>query len=96
MIQSFGNKMTQDLFTGKQAKETRHYPAELHRITLRKLALIDYATQVNQLKIPPGNRLEKLRGDYIGFYSLRVNDQWRVIFKWSGENATDVSIIDYH
>lgn len=63
---------------------------------LRKLGLVDGAVQLDDLRIPPGNRLEKLRGDRAGQYSIRINDQWRICFRWRNGNADDVAIVDYH
>lgn len=92
MIVSFGDKRTQALF------DDLAVPA-LHAIARRakrKLELIDAAASLDDLRVPPSNRLEKLRGNLAGFYSIRINDQWRVIFRWQGEDAYDVSIVDYH
>ena len=69
---------------------------DVQRQALRKLLLIDAAESMEDLKIPPGNKLERLKGDRRGQYSIRINDQWRICFKWSGGNATDVEIVDYH
>lgn len=96
MIHSFGNKLTRDLFLGNTSKEVRSFPNELHRAALRKLAMVDYATELDQLKVPPGNRLEALKGNLAEYHSIRINDQWRVIFKWVNDNAEDVQITDYH
>ena len=76
---------------------SRHYPPDIQRIALRKLLLLDAATSLNDLRVPPGNRLEKLVGDRKGQYSIRINDQWRVCFTWTDENNADqVEIVDYH
>jgi toxin HigB-1 len=76
---------------------SRYYPPDIQKIALRKLLLIDAATSVNDLRIPPGNRLEKLVGDRKGQYSIRINDQWRICFVWTNENnADEVEIVDYH
>lgn len=96
MIQSFRNRLAKDLFEDKQTKSTRRFPAELRKAARRKLAYLHDAAELKDLKVPPGNRLEKLKGDYSGFYSIRVNDQWRLVFKWADGNALEVSIIDYH
>jgi proteic killer suppression protein len=74
----------------------RRFPAELHRQLLRKLGLVDAAERLEDLRVPPGNRLEKLKGDRAGQHSIRVNDQWRICFRWKGGNAYDVEIVDYH
>ena len=93
MIKSFGDRDTERLF-GREA--VRRYPAELRRIMLRKLVAIDAAEALDDLRVPPGNRLEKLRGDRVGQHSIRVNDQWRICFAWRDGDAYDVSIVDYH
>ena len=69
---------------------------DLHRVALRKLLLLDAAERLEDLRMPPGNRLEKLGGSRKGEYSIRINDQWRICFRWSGGNACDVEITDYH
>lgn len=74
----------------------RRYPAELQRTMLRKLVAVDAAEQLNDLRVPPGNRLEKLKGNRAGQHSIRINDQWRVCFRWKDSNAYDVEIVDYH
>ncbi len=96
MIHSFGNELAKDLFDDKQTKATRRFPGELRRAARRKLAYLHDAAELNDLKVPPANRLEKLKGNYSGFFSVRINDQWRVIFKWIDGNASEVSIVDYH
>lgn len=96
MIQSFGNELAKDLFEDRQTKATRRFPNELRRAARRKLAYLHDAAELNDLKVPPGNRLEKLKGNYAGLYSIRINDQWRVVFKWIDGNALEVSIVDYH
>jgi proteic killer suppression protein len=96
VIQSFGNELARDLFEDKQTKATRRFPGELRRAARRKLAYLHDAAELNDLNVPPGNRLEKLKRDYSGFHSIRINDQWRVVFKWTSGNAHEVSIVDYH
>ncbi len=71
-------------------------PPQIERVTLRKLAQLDRSRALRDLRIPPGNRLEALRGDRAGQHSLRVNDQYRVCFRWQGEDAHDVEVVDYH
>jgi proteic killer suppression protein len=93
MIQSFGDKDTELLFNRERIKKLP--PALLQRAR-NKLLVIHAATSENDLGIPPGNRLEKLKGGKKGWYSIRINDQWRVIFKWAEGNAFNVSITDYH
>ncbi len=93
MIQSFADRDTERLF---QREPVRRLPAELQRLLLRKLGLVDAAEQLEDLRVPPGNRLEKLKGNRAGQHSVRVNDQWRICFRWKDGNAYDVEIVDYH
>jgi proteic killer suppression protein len=93
VIKSFGDRDTERLF---DREAVRRYPAELRRIMLRKLVAIDAAEALDDLRVPPGNRLEKLRGDRVGQHSIRVNDQWRICFAWREGDAYAVSIVDYH
>jgi len=93
VIKSFGDRDTERLFA---REPVRRFPAELRRAMLRKLVAVDAAEALDDLRVPPGNRLEKLRGDRAGQYSIRVNDQWRVCFAWRDSDAYDVSIVDYH
>lgn len=96
MIVSFANQLAEDIFDDRQSKATRKLPPELYRVARRKLLYLHDADALTDLKVPPGNRLEPLKGKLKGFYSIRINDQWRVVFKWQGNNALEVSIIDYH
>ena len=96
MITSFGNKLAEDLFHGETTKVTRSFPPELRRIAQRKLQYINAATNLLDLRIPPGNRWEALRGNLKGYHSIRINDQWRVVFAWEHADASDVKVIDYH
>ena len=96
MIQSFGNALAEDLFDDRNSKATRLFPANLRRAARRKLLYLHDAADLRDLRSPPGNRLERLKGDLQGFHSNRINNQWRVVFRWSGGNAFDVQIIDYH
>lgn len=96
MVETFGNALAEDLFDDKRTRATRAFPAELRRIARRKLLYLHDAAELRDLRIPPGNRLEGLKGNWKGFHSIRINDQWRVVFKWKGGNAFDVRIIDYH
>lgn len=93
MIKSFVDRDTERLF---HREPVRRFPADLRRVMLRKLIILDAAESLEDLRSPPGNRLEKLRGDCAGQYSIRVNDQWRICFAWSDGDAQDVEIIDYH
>lgn len=93
MIQSFADRDTERLF-GREP--VRRFPSEIHRAVLRKLVAVDAAEQLDDLRSPPGNRLEKLKGDRAGQYSNRVNDHWRLCFRWKDGNAHGVTIVDYH
>lgn len=93
MIKSFADRDTEALF---QREHVRRYPAELVRTMLRKLVAIDAAEGLDDLRVPPGNRLEKLKGDRAGQHSIRVNDQWRICFRWKDGDAYEVEIVDYH
>ena len=93
MIESFGDKETEKFYlTGKSKK----IPSKIQKTALRKLDYLNAALSVEDLKIPPGNRLEALSGNLEGFWSIRVNRQFRIIFRFAGGNAQDVSIVDYH
>jgi proteic killer suppression protein len=96
MIINFANKLAEDLFEDRTTKATRSFPPELHRVARRKLQYLHEAAELNDLKVPPGNKLEALKRDRVGFYSIRINDQWRLIFRFEQGNAKDVSIEDYH
>ena len=96
MIQSFGNRLAEDLFDDRHTKETRRIPEGLRRAARRKLLYLHDAAELNDLRVPPGNRLEALKGDWKGYYSIRINDQWRVVFRWENNNAQEVWVIDYH
>lgn len=96
MIGSFANKLAEDVFEDRMTKAVRQLPAELYRVARRKLLYLHDADVLTDLKVPPGNRLEALKGKLKGFYSIRINNQWRVVFKWQGNNAIEVSILDYH
>ena len=97
MITSFGNRGTEDIFNGRNSKEARRLlNRELWKTAFRKLDLLNAAYQLKDLMVPPGNRLEKLKGRLPGFHSIRINDQFRIIFIWSDDHADPVEIIDYH
>jgi len=85
----------QDLFHGRKTSRVRRLPPDLARIALRKLDVLNGAHRLNDLRSPPANRLESLKGDLAGFHSIRVNDQWRLIFRWD-EGVHEVSLTDYH
>jgi len=93
MIISFGNKPTQKIWEGERVKG---FANEIQEITRRKLRMLNNSVDIKDLMIPPSNKLEKLKGNLKDFYSIRVNDQWRIIFKWENGNAHDVELIDYH
>jgi proteic killer suppression protein len=93
VIKRFRDRDTARLF-GRAP--VRRYPAELRRVMLRKLVTVDAAEALDDLRVPPGNRLEKLKGDRAGQHSIRVNDQWRICFRWKDADAFDVEIVDYH
>lgn len=96
MIRSFGNSATEDFFHGRGTSQARKIASTIRNTALRKLDLVNAATSVEDLRSPPGNRLEKLSGDLQGFHSIRINQQWRLIFKWNNGGAESVEIIDYH
>jgi len=93
MIVSFMDTGTESVFNGKRSSRL---PPSIHRGAMRKLWMIDSAVVLSDLFTPPGNRLEKLSGEYAGYHSIRINDQWRICFKWKNGNAYTVEIIDYH
>mgnify|MGYP002778225748 CR=1 FL=1 len=93
MIVSFRDRDTERLFARERV---RRYPAQLLTIMLRKLRVLDAAVTLDDLRMPPGNRLEKLRGDRAGQHSIRINDQWRLCFEWRDGAAHAVEIVDYH
>jgi proteic killer suppression protein len=93
MLTSFGNKDTQKIWEGERVKGL---PTEVQEIARRKLRMLNNSQNLTDLMIPPSNRLEKLKGTLKNFYSIRVNDQWRIIFKWNSGNADEVELIDYH
>jgi proteic killer suppression protein len=97
MMQSFKNKATEDIFNGKASKlAMRLCPKKLWKISFRKLDQLDSVLSLDELRIPPGNRLEALSADRKGEYSIRINDQYRICFKWSDAGPIDVEITDYH
>ena len=96
MLTSFANQLAGDLFYDRKSRETRRFPNELRRVARRKLLYLHEAANLSDLKVPPGNRLEALKGDLRGYYSIRINDQWRLVFCWNGGQAENVQIVDYH
>jgi proteic killer suppression protein len=96
MIVSFGDKTTEDIFHGQDTKAARRIAQVLWTRVQAKLDLLNASTTLEDVRVPPSNRLEKLRGKWAGFYSLRMNDQYRVVFRFVGGNALDVRCTDYH
>ncbi len=96
MIRSFGNKTAEALFHGLPSKELRSFPQDVRKVAARKLDMVNTAQALDDLRVPPANRLEALKGDRRGSFSIRINDQWRVVFRWEGADAHDVSVVDYH
>jgi proteic killer suppression protein len=93
MIVSFGSKETEKIWQGQRVSKI---PLPVQEVGRRKLRMVNNAVDLADLRIPPANRLEKLSGSLKNFYSVRINDQWRIIFKWSAGNASEVKILDYH
>lgn len=93
MIKSFRDRETERVFERQRVKR---FSLSIQKLAQRKLNLIDGAELIEDLRMPPGNRLEKLSGNRKGQYSIRVNDQWRICFRWDSGQATDVEIVDYH
>jgi proteic killer suppression protein len=93
MIRSFRGPLTEDIFRRNRVKR---YSLDVQRAASRKLAMLDAAESLDDLRVPPGNRLERLKGNRKGEYSIRVNDQWRICFTWSDGDAYNVEIADYH
>ncbi|MCA9945821.1 MAG: type II toxin-antitoxin system RelE/ParE family toxin [Anaerolineales bacterium] len=93
MIQSFKDKETEKVF---KRQRSRKLPGDIQQVALRKLRMLNRALNITDLRVPPANRLEKLKGDRIDQYSIRINDQWRICFRWQNGDAYDVEIVDYH
>ena len=93
MIRNFADKEAQRIWSGTAS---RHLPGEIQHIARRKLRMLDNAAALSDLRIPPANRLEALKGSRKGQYSIRINDQWRICFRWNGGDAFDLAIVDYH
>ena len=96
MIESFGNRLAEDLFFDRRSRETRAFPPELMRVARRKVLYLHDAAELDDLRVPLGNRLELLKGRWKGYYSIRINDQWRLVFRWEQGHAQDVTVVDYH
>lgn len=93
MIKSFRDRDAELLF---DRRPVRKLSTELQKVALRKLRILDAAESINDLRVPPGNRLERLHGDRAGQHSIRINDRWRICFRWRAGDAHDVEIVDYH
>jgi proteic killer suppression protein len=93
VIKTFSNEETQKIY---QRQRSRKLPSDIQQVALRKLRMINNAITINDLRVPPANRLEKLGGNRSGQWSIRINDQWRICFRWEGSDAYDVEITDYH
>jgi proteic killer suppression protein len=93
VIKSFRDRDTERLF---QRRPVRKLGSDIQKVALRKLRMLDAATVLDDLRLPPGNRLEKLKGDRAGQHSVRINQQWRICFRWRSGDAYDVEIVDYH
>jgi toxin HigB-1 len=96
MIQSFADKATADIFQERNTKDARLIPKDLWRVVQRKLKMLDVAVRVDDLRSPPSNRLKPLTGQMSGRYSIRVNEQYRVTFRWEDGHAFEVAVDDYH
>jgi toxin HigB-1 len=93
MIVSFGSKETQKIW---QSERVKKLPLEIQKTGRRKLRMLNNSQDLNDLKIPPLNKLEKLKGALKDYYSIRINDQWRIVFRWKENNSHEVKIVDYH
>lgn len=93
MIISFGDKATKKIWEGERVKG---FSTDIQEIARRKLRMLNNSQDLNDLMIPPSNRLEKLKGNLKAFYSIRINNQWRIIFKWNNGNVEEIEVIDYH
>lgn len=93
MIQSFGSKETEKIWDGYRSTKL---PLAIQNVSRRKLRMINNSIDINDLRIPPANNLEKLKGKLKEYFSIRINNQWRIIFKWCNGHSYDVQIIDYH
>ena len=96
MIVSFGDKATEALFHARGGEQIRRFPPSVANVAIRKLDVLNATRSLQDLRSPRGNRLEALKGDLQGFYSIRVNEQWRIIFRWDDGSAFEVQVIDYH
>jgi len=95
VIASFGDAATEDFYNDVHSTRARVFVA-IEKVARRKLHMIAVASDLKDLRVPPGNRLEALKGDLVGYHSIRINDQWRIVFRWADNVATEVRIADYH
>ena len=91
-----GNRLAEDLFFDRRSRETRAFPPDLIGVARRKVLYLHDAAELDDLRVPPGNRLELLKGRWKGYHSIRINDQWRLVFRWEQGHAQDVTVVDYH
>lgn len=96
MIKNFADKTARDVFDGTNSRYSRKLPRELHSKAQRLFDQINAAPSLEFLRVPPSNKLEKLIGNWKGHWSLRINEQWRIVFRWENNDAYDVRIVDYH
>jgi toxin HigB-1 len=96
LIASFADRATEGLFHGETGKAIRRIPSDIRSVARRKLDLVNAAHELQDLKVPPGNRLEALKGELRGKHSVRISDQWRIVFRWKDGDAHEVEIDDYH
>ncbi|MDF1655676.1 MAG: type II toxin-antitoxin system RelE/ParE family toxin [Coxiellaceae bacterium] len=95
-MRNFKSKVAEDIYNGINSKASRKIPRELHSKVVRLFDQLHAASSIHTMRIPPSNNLEKLKGNYKAYWSIRVNKQWRVIFKWENNEAIDVDVLDYH
>lgn len=93
---TFADAFSEDLFNGTKNARTRSFPQDLEKALARKFFFLTTAKNLIDLRVPPGNRLEALKGDLDGFHSIRINDQWRIVFRWTDQGPADVRVVDYH
>ncbi|MBX2999452.1 MAG: type II toxin-antitoxin system RelE/ParE family toxin [Caldilineaceae bacterium] len=96
MIVSFADEATADLYHGRNTSRVRRFPHDILHRALVRLDVLNTAQHLMDLSSPPGNRLEALSGDWSGFHSIRINKQWRIVFRWEDGNVYDVQVVDYH
>lgn len=96
MIAPFADRATEVLFQGETGKSIRRIPSDIRQAAVRKLDMVNAAHELQDLRVPPGNRLEALKGELRGKHSIRINDQWRIVFRWKDGDAHEVQIGDYH